>query len=73
MHKVKISLNTQSDIKQFVKLAQSIPEEVCLIDNANHCVNAKSIIGCLYSIEFDETFVVSDNPMISTTFREFLG
>lgn len=72
MFKVKVVLDTQSQIREFVDIANSIEEEVCLEDNHNHRVNAKSFLGCLYSVEFDEIFVTSTYQHLSTKFRKFM-
>jgi len=71
MFKVKINLVTLSDIKDFVNIADTIPEEVCLIDNKGHKVSAKSLLGCMYSTEFEETYVISDNDSILNKFDKF--
>lgn len=71
MYKVKVNLVTQEDIKEFVNIADNIDGRVSLVDNEGHCVNAKSILGCLYSVEFSETFVISDNEKITTSFYRF--
>lgn len=73
MTRLKISLDTQSQIKEFVEIANTIPEEVCLEDNNNHRVNAKSFLGCLYSIEFDEVFVTSECENLSNKFFKFIA
>nr|DAP55403.1 MAG TPA: phosphocarrier protein HPr [Caudoviricetes sp.] len=72
MYKIKINLETLSDIKNFVNIADTIPEEVCLIDNSGHKVSAKSLLGCMYSTEFDETYVISDSEAILDKFNEFV-
>lgn len=71
MYKVKVNLVTQEDIKEFVNIADTIDGPVNLIDSEGHCVNAKSILGCLYSVEFTDTFVTSDNEKITTSFYKF--
>ena len=71
MHKVRIHLDTQQDVEKFVSIARNIEEEVALEDNANHRVNAKSILGCLYSIEFEETYVTSENESTADKFHDF--
>ena len=71
MYKIKITLDTQTQVREFVEIANTIQGEVSLIDNANHCVSAKSIVGCLYSLEFDEVYVIGDDDNISTKFDKF--
>ena len=72
MHKIRINLVTQSDIEKFVSIARTIEEDVSLIDDANHCVNAKSILGCMYSVEFDKTWITSDSDKLADKFRDFV-
>lgn len=72
MHRVRVNLHTKSEVERFVEIARAIPDEVCLEDNNRHRVDAKSLLGCLYSVEFDEIYVTSDNPMISNKFKEFM-
>lgn len=71
MYKIKIRLDTQSEIKDFVDIANSIKSDISLVDNAGHNVNAKSFLGCLYSVEFDEVYVTSDDATICTKFNKF--
>lgn len=73
MYKIKIRLDTQTQVREFVDTANTIQGEVSLIDNANHRVNAKSILGCLYSLEFDEIYVISDDKNICAKFNEFIA
>lgn len=73
MYRVKVRLDTYSQIQEFVSISNTIAGEVSLVDNANHCVNAKSILGCLYSIEFDEMYVISDDETILNKFVKFIA
>ena len=61
-----------SDVKEFVGIAKTIKDDVYLEDNKGHKADAKSLLGCLYSTEFEENYVVSDNPYISIRFAKFL-
>lgn len=63
IYKTPIRLDTLSDVKEFVKMAEGIPTGSTLLitDGNGLCVNGKSMIGCLYSFsEFDKLFVLSD-------------
>ena len=73
MVRLKIRLDTQSQIREFVEIANTIPEKVYLEDNDNHRVNAKSFLGCLYSIEFEEVFVASECENLSNKFFKFIA
>lgn len=72
MKRVKINLATLSDIKEFVNIADTIQQEVCLEDNEGHKVSAKSLLGCMYSVEFKETYVTSENPYLEIRFAKFV-
>lgn len=72
MVKVKVVLMTTTQIKEFVKIVNTIEENVYLEDNAGHRVNAKSILGCLYSVEFDELYCCSEYQNLSNKLLKFL-
>lgn len=57
----------------FVSIANTIDCEVNLEDDAGHKVNAKSLMGCLYSMEFNELYVTSEYPNLSGKFVRFLA
>lgn len=52
--KVKIRLDTVKDINQFVAVCSKVPDAVYISDGAGLKVSAKSILGVMYSMEFDE-------------------
>lgn len=52
--KVKIRLDTMKDINQFVAICSKVPEPVHITDGAGLKVSAKSILGVMYSMEFEE-------------------
>ena len=52
--KVKIQLDTLSDVRRLVAAATQVPVPVYITDGAGLKVSAKSLMGALYSIEFDE-------------------
>lgn len=72
MNRIKVRLDTQSDVVDFVTLANQIPEDVYLLDNSYNKVNGKSLLGCLYSLEFSELFVESKSDKLSSVFNKFL-
>ncbi len=71
MYKIRVRLDTQTQVAEFVSIANTIKGSVSLMDDSSHCVDAKSIMGCLYSLEFNEMYVVSDNENVSTKFDKF--
>lgn len=52
----KINLDTMTDIRNFTDAVSHIKEDVILKDNAGHCVNAKSLIGALYTMEWVDVY-----------------
>lgn len=58
--KQKIRLDTMTDIKKFVEVANRLPYKITLQDNDGHCVSARSIIGALYSMEWSDIYCVSE-------------
>jgi phosphotransferase system HPr-like phosphotransfer protein len=73
MNKIKVILDTQRDISEFVHLATSIDEEIYLEDGTGLKVNAKSLMGVMYGTsEFKDLYVISDNDTIATKFLKFI-
>ena len=59
--KYKIILDTVSDVNTFVKNVSTFPDaSVTVTDNRGLRVNAKSLMGMLYALEFDELWCESD-------------
>lgn len=52
--KNKIRLDTQREVAHFVNRASLVPYAVTVTDNAGLRVNAKSLMGMLYAMEFEE-------------------
>lgn len=50
--KVKINLDTMSDVQKFVEVTSRVDNEVILEDNNGHRVSASSLLGVLYSMEW---------------------
>lgn len=59
----KIRLDTYNDIKNFVNIASSFDGKVTVCDGDNHRVNAKSLMGMLYALEFDELHVEAEEDI----------
>ena len=59
--KYRIILDTVSDVNTFVKNVTSEPKAtVTVTDDRGLRVNAKSLMGMLYALEFDELWCESD-------------
>ena len=53
--RVKIELETMSDVSEFVAIATKVEEPVHLVGE-NFRVSAKSLLGALYTMEWDEVW-----------------
>lgn len=69
--KVKINLNTKEDVDKFVKITSSIDKNVTLEDDCTFIINAKSILGVLYSVEWDRIYCVCEDD-ICKKIKEFI-
>ena len=63
--KNQIRLDTMSDVNEFVQIACKVSGEVHLTDSRNFKVNGKSLLGVMYSLEFNEIWVESDEDFYS--------
>ena len=67
-YKYRIRLETLSDVKAFVDIVSEYDSDIVLTDGQNYAVNAKSVLGAMYSIEWNELYV-SSNIDIYTPIR----
>lgn len=65
MHKHKIDLITTSDIVEFVNIATSETGTVKLVDDSGFCVNGKSLLGAMATVEWNSLYCVSENDIYS--------
>lgn len=63
--KVKIRLDTGADAIKFSTIASKLPGDIHVLDNAGLRVNAKSVLGMLYTLEFSELWCESDHDIYS--------
>ena len=70
MFKTKIELVGMSDINKFIAITTKLPGSIKLTDGENYSVNAKSLLGALASMEWDELYCESEND-IYTHISEF--
>lgn len=54
--KVKLQLETMSDISKFVQLCSQVEENVSVTDSMGHCVSAKSLLGMIYAMEWTDVW-----------------
>jgi hypothetical protein len=60
MYKYKIELVTTADILEFVGIVSAVDEDIKLIDGNGFCVNAKSILGVMASVEWKSLYCLSE-------------
>lgn len=53
--KVRIELDTLSDVRDFVNVVSSVAAPVHLV-SGNLCVSAKSLLGAMYTMEWAEVW-----------------
>lgn len=63
MFKHKIELITTTDIMDFVNTVSTVSGDVKLIDGAGFCVNGKSLLGAMASVEWKSLYCVSDEDI----------
>lgn len=61
--KVKIRLDTLREVQTFVNIASGISSPVHITDNKGLKVSAKSILGAMYAMEFDELWCESEEDI----------
>ena len=59
----KIRLDTMRDIQRFVDTVSNIDTKVTLEDGAGHCVNAKSLLGAIYTTEWTHVYCYCDKDI----------
>lgn len=70
--KYKIRLDTSTDVAKFVALTTSIQNaEITVTDGKGMCVNARSLLGMLYALEFTELWCNS-NVEIYDLIKDFV-
>jgi hypothetical protein len=69
--KAKIRLDTLNDVHTFVNIATQQEGAVHITDDNGLKVSAKSILGALYALEFDELWCESENDIYSAI-EEFI-
>lgn len=64
--RIPIRIDTMHDAMELSKIASGVDADVYITDDAsNLIVNAKSVMGCLYSMEFDKLWLVSSSDLYS--------
>jgi hypothetical protein len=73
LNKIRVIIDTQSDVCEFVNIANTIKEDVFLEDAKNFRADAKSMMGVMYGrFEFKELWVLSEFEHLPTKFSKFM-
>lgn len=59
----RIRLDTMSDVNKFVKIASKNAGKIMLSDGENFTVSGKSLLGAMYTMEWDQVFCESENEI----------
>ena len=62
---IQINLNNINDVKNFVTIMQSIPEET-ILKSGKYVVDAKSIMG-VFSLDLSKSIMLEIEPSFTTT------
>ena len=63
MQRYKIELITMGDIRDFVNEVSVLPGEIRLSNDQGFCVNAKSILGAVATIEWNRLYCYSEHDI----------
>jgi hypothetical protein len=63
--KVKIRLDTQMEVARFVNIATRVSEPVYLTNGDNFRVSGRSLLGAIYTMEWDEIFCECEKDIYS--------
>lgn len=61
--RAKIRLDTSSDAINFAHITSQLKGKIVVKDGNGLCVNAKSVLGALHALEFNELWVESENDI----------
>ena len=59
----RIRLDTMADVNRFVGMATKVPGKIVLTDGDNFTVNGKSLLGAMYTFEWDQIYCESENEI----------
>lgn len=59
----RIRLDTMADVNRFVGIATKIKGSLVLTDGDNFTVNGKSLLGAMYTFEWERIFCESENEI----------
>lgn len=61
--KIKVRLDTTSDAVKFSHICDGLNTSITITDNKGLRINAKSIMGMLYALEFEELWCESEEDI----------
>lgn len=61
----KIRIDTIQDVNKFVNITSQLEGKITITDNAGLTVNAKSVLGALHAMEFEELWIESEKDIYS--------
>jgi hypothetical protein len=61
--RVRIRLDTLSDVNNFVSAVSGVNDTVHLTDGSNLTVSAKSVLGAIYTMEWNEVYCTCDKDI----------
>lgn len=70
-HKYLIRLETLTDAARFVSITTSLKGKIVVTDGEGLCANARSLMGVIYALEFDNIWCESEED-ISFAIRDFI-
>lgn len=70
-HKYLIRLETLTDAAQFVAITAKLSGKIVVTDGEGLCANARSLMGVIYALEFDNIWCESEED-ISFAIRDFI-
>ena len=59
----RIRLETMADVNKFVGIATKVQGKLTLTDGENFTVNGKSLLGAMYTFEWERIFCESDTEI----------
>ena len=59
----KIRLDTMADVNRFVAMATKYNGKISLTDGDNFTVNGKSLLGAMYTFEWEQIFCETENEI----------
>lgn len=59
----KIRLDTMAEINRFVGMATKYPGKLTLTDGDNFSVNGKSLLGAMYTFEWDQIYCEAETEI----------